>query len=63
MTLKKSHLNREKLMTLASRLDTTCYVLFGYSYRKIGEAEMYAGMAYSLYNINLEVLQNKGDQA
>ena len=50
-------------MTLASRLDTTCYVLFGYSYRKIGEAEMYAGMAYSLYNINLEVLQNKGDQA
>jgi hypothetical protein len=25
-------------MTLASRLDTTCYVLFGYSYRKISEA-------------------------
>lgn len=26
------------MMTLASRLDTTCYVLFGYSYRKISEA-------------------------
>ena len=50
-------------MTLASRLDTTCYVLFGYSYRKIGEAEMCAGIALMLHNINLEVLQNKGDQA
>jgi len=29
----------EKLMTLASRLDTTCYILFGYSYRKISEAK------------------------
>ncbi|RKG49307.1 hypothetical protein D7V64_13990 [Acinetobacter cumulans] len=53
----------KNLMTLASRLDTTCYVLFGYSYRKIGEAEMCAGMALTLHNINLEVLQNKGDQA
>ena len=55
--------SNEKLMTLASRLDTTCYVLFRYSYRKIGEAGLYAGLAYSLYNINLKVLQNKGDQA
>ena len=40
-------------MTLASRLDTTCYVLFRYSYRKISEVEMCAGIAYTLQNINL----------
>jgi len=52
-----------KLMTIASLLDTTCYVLFGYSYRKISEAFMCAEQANTLQNINLEVLQNKGDQA
>jgi hypothetical protein len=52
-----------KLMTIASLLDTTCYVLFGYSYRKISEAFMCAKQANTLQNINLEVLQNKGDQA
>src|SRR5690606_2489779 len=49
-------------MTIASRLDTTCYVLFGYSYRKISEVKKCAGHAHLLHNINLEVLQNKGDQ-
>jgi hypothetical protein len=38
---------RHKLMTLASRLDTTCYVLFSYSYRKIGEAQICAGIAHN----------------
>ncbi|ENV68673.1 hypothetical protein F947_02400 [Acinetobacter towneri DSM 14962 = CIP 107472] len=50
-------------MTLASRLDTTCYIFFRYSYRKISEAYMCAGLSHTLHNINLEVLQNKGDQA
>ena len=50
------------MMTLASRLDTTCVVLFGYSYRKISEVKKCAGNARLLHNINLEVLQNKGDQ-
>jgi 3-hydroxyacyl-CoA dehydrogenase/enoyl-CoA hydratase/3-hydroxybutyryl-CoA epimerase/enoyl-CoA isomerase len=39
-------------MTLASRLDTTCYVLFGYSYRKISEA--FCALSHTLYDINSE---------
>ncbi len=34
-------------MTLASRLDTTCYVLFGYSYRKISEVHDARESAYA----------------
>ncbi|KAB0661888.1 hypothetical protein EA770_13625 [Acinetobacter baumannii] len=42
------------MVTLASRLDTTCYVLFGYSYRKISEAFLCAQTAHMLYDIHLE---------
>ena len=39
------------------------YIFFRYSYRKISEAYMCAELSHTLHNINLEVLQNKGDQA